>query len=626
MAKQLETSDEIAPKIRASRTKVLASGLEFDPKRYEYNDSWVPNDPIKNPIGIHSTQELIEALKHHKESGVDVDARVLVRDSAGNYGIKRLNREKFLEATSQRVNSKRLKESIDGFGTYADGAGGYGSDLVGHDYTPLLGGPFNKQLYYRDYLRMHSASYFAWNNDPVAHALVNINSDFVLGKGFKVDCDDEKALMLWNVFAKANNIDNMMAHIERETEIYGETMIWKLPFGQSRIVQNPVSGDLIPYGLIPRVRVIDPSVFIDYTTHPEDIDRVLFYTWLAPTQYQIYSDGVQPTSKFIYQQIPADQIIHYKFNVVSNEKRGRSSYFPSLGYMKRLRDTANYRVIALQKAAAWCIDTEIQGDDQDINNYIQSQQELGPIAPAGSEFVHTAAVKRTYLGGQGLSHGQDESFSELLSLICMPFGIPVSYLGTHLSGGGTRASALVATEPVTKRFESKRLRIQRVIEDLWDYVMGLAGYEAKCEVIFSELITHDRSAKLKDLGYAQTMGWFSQDRVATMAAEEFDVENFDYQEEKQTIQTENQEIYIPPTQFNPLSTPGKTVTPPAPGSPAGTAQPSNNAGSPQAKAQVGQQTPPAKPTAPQNASSNPAKPSGLSGAEKRQVKRNDMNV
>lgn len=622
MADLVKQHDENSPQSLA-RTAVLERGA-FDPEKYEYSDSWVENDPIRNPIGIHSVPELITALSNHRESKVDVDARVLVRDRGGNWGVRRLNRDQFLESSKQRSNSKSLKESIDGFAIDDVGGVGFGSDLVGRDFTPLLGGPFYKQLYYRDYLRMHSAAYFAWNNDPVIHALVNIGGDFVLGKGFTVDCKDESALIAWDAFAKVNNLSHQIDMIEREGEIYGEFMIWKLPGGMTQIVQRPQPGDKIPIGLIPRIRVVDPSVFIDITTHPEDIDRVLFYTWLAPTQYQIYTDGRQPTSKFIFQQIPASQILHYKFNVVSNEKRGRSTYFSALGYSKRLRDLANYKVIALQKAAAWAIDTTIEGNLQDVNDYMASQRALGSIPNAGSEFVHTKSVSRQYLGGQPKSSGTDDTFAELISLTCMPFGIPVNYLGTHLHSGSSRASALVATEPVTKRFERKRLRIQRVIQDLWSwYINETLGYTANCEVIFPELITHDRSAKLKDLGYVQTMGWFTQDRVATMAAEEFDVEDFDYKDEIQKIKTEGEEIYIPPTQFNPLSTPGKVVQPPPPGS-GTTGSQGNSPGAPAAKAQTGQQ--PKNPTAPQNTSNNPAKPSGVTGEEKRQVKRNDLNV
>src|SRR5260221_312108 len=67
-------------------------------------------------------------------------------------------------------------------------------------------------------------------------------------------------------------------------------------------------GQEVPTGIIPRMRLIDPSVIWDIITYPEDITRVLAYVWVAPTQYQIYTAPGISTLKFIYQQIPSDQV------------------------------------------------------------------------------------------------------------------------------------------------------------------------------------------------------------------------------------------------------------------------------------------------------------------------------
>lgn len=540
------------PKIKRQRVDLLRNGLEFDPKRFEYKEDWVP---AKSFLETHSTAEMIEAMR--KDPKIQLEARVcgMTRDGRA---MTKMNRDQFLEA-AKRKDSKRLRESVDGWGS-----DGYGVDtgvVGGKDFTPLLGGPFNKQLYYRDYLRMISACFFAYHHDPVARATVSIMIDFTLGRGFKLQAEKPAAQALWNAFVEANRFHEQMDHCAIETSIYGENMWWWLPSHDARISFNPVAGEKIPKALIPRIRLIDPSNIAEIITVPEDIMMgVLYYVWLAPTQYQMYTRDNQPSSKFIYTQIPADQIVHNKINSVSNEKRGRSDYFPALGYMKRLRDGIDYALVGQQKAAAWCIDTTVEGDDTDFDDYIQSQKALGSIPTAGSEFVHTAAIKREYLSNSATRAGGDPPvFTWSLSMAAMAAGIPISYYGTHLQGGSSRASALVSVEPVTKRFERRQLFYERTIRKIFDQLMEKFGMESACEVIFPELITNDRSAMLRDLSLAQNNSWISHERAANIAAKELDADNFNYQKELDDIKRDDETLGLSPsmTVQSPLTTPGK---------------------------------------------------------------------
>lgn len=553
----ISTARESTPS-KGKRINLLRNGLIFDESKYEYKEDFVPAKPDQ-PLEAHTTMEMVECMR--KNPKIQLEARVLGTTANGDRTMTKMNRDQFLEAVKGR-DSKRLRESMDAF-SYSDpgysyGNGGNTGGLIGRDFTPLLGGPFNKQLYYQDYLRMISTCFFAYHHDPVARDIVSIITDFTVGRGFKLTTNNEKAQILWDAFADANDIDQQMDYAATELSIYGENMWWWLPDNQTRISFNPMQGEKVPHGILPRVRLIDPSNIAEIVTVPEDmIKGVLYYVWLAPTQYQMWTDGKQPATKFIYTQIPADQIMHFKINTVSNEKRGRSDYFPALGYMKRLRDSVNYSLVAQQKASAWCVDTTIQGNDEDIAQYIADQQALGPIPPAGSEFVHTDSIKREYVSNAATGKASDSpTFSWCLSMICMSSGIPLSYLGTHLSGGNTRASALVTTEPVAKRFERRRNVYERMIHGLFDGLMARFGMSAECEITFPELITQDRSAKLRDLMLAQNSGWLSKSRVAEIAAKEFDIEDYDFPTEQALMDKEGGEV-TSPTSTSPLTTPAK---------------------------------------------------------------------
>lgn len=514
-----ELTDEL------ERARVLKNGLQLNLETYEYDDRFVPATGDKD---VHTTQELISLLERRQD--IDIDARVLCKEKGSNrIATKRVGRDEFLYASK----SQSLKES-DFFGTDCSFDGGA---RVGSDFIPLLSGPFNKQLYYYDYLRMHAASFHAYHHDPIAHRIVHIIRDFSLGRGWRVDCKNPLGLALWRAFEDVNNLYDLMHYASDELSIYGEVLLWELPNLETKIGYRLPPGERVPRGMIPRVRLIDPSVIWEVVTYPEDISRVLYYQWVAPTQYQTYTAPGVPSTKFIFQQIPGDQVMHFKSNCVSNEKRGRSILFPVLGYMKRLRDSVNWSIIGMQKASAWSIDTKIEGSQADIDAYIADQQALGTIPEAGSEFVHTAKITREYLSnGASGRGGASSAFDWALSMIAAGTGIPINYLGTHLSGGQTRASAIVATEPVAKLFETRQLKLEMILKAMSVRLFERFGIDAEIEVTFPTVAEQDRTAKIRDLYTAQEAGWISKRRAATIGAKELGVTEYEYDEEQEEIE------------------------------------------------------------------------------------------
>lgn len=546
--------DKVQREYGKFRSYRLARGLHYKTKDYEYDSTFVPATSMHD---IHTTPELVHFAEKNKN--ISIDARVLVVKQDGSWGYKRYDKARYLAAfkeNKRRTFTKKLRES---FGEDFDTAAFSGK--VGQDFVPLLAGPFYKQLYYHDYLRMHSLAFHAYHHDPVGKRTVHIMRDFTLGRGFRVDFEDPKAQALWEAFSQVNDLEHLMEQIAVEISIYGEVFVWTLPNNQTGIEYNVRPGQEVPRGILPRVRLIDPSVIWEIVTYPEDIKRVLYYQWVAPTQYQIYTGSDQgsavPGMKFITQQVPAAQVRHFKTNSVSNEKRGRSDLFPALGYMKRLRDNISYSSIALLKAAAWSIDTTIEGDDNDISNYIKGQT-TDEFQEAGSEFVHSNLIKREYIGNTaGRAGGNDAGLDWSLSACAMAMGIPIDYYGTHLSGGSTKAAALVSTEPVAKMFESRQGIYKRIIEalakDLLDkFADGLGIENRDLEITFPEIVVQDRTAKLNDLAVAESRGWISKKRAAEIAAKELAIDDFSYEEEK--VDIDAQEPTVTPLS-SPLSAP-----------------------------------------------------------------------
>lgn len=516
-----------ADKPRPEQMRVLKPRVDD----YEIDDRF--EESAKN---VRTTQELMALLESNPK--VDIEARVLC-ESGGKVGIKRLNRQQFIEGWKRAQGHKwNLRE----WDNWSSGDSFNSGNEVGKDYIPLLGGPFHKQLYNYDYLKMHGLAFYAYHHDPIAKFIVDTTRDFVLGRGFRIDIDDPKALALWRVFEEAIDFETLVDQITTEIAIYGEVMIWKLPKNETKISYQLQPGQEPPKGVMPRFRLIDPSVIWEIVTYPEDITRVLYYQWVAPTQYQIYTGSDKgrpvPSTKFIFQQIPSDEVLHFKINSVSNEKRGRSDLFPVLGYLKRLRDSVNYSVIGMQKASAWSIDTKVEGSQSDVDNYTAAINAMGEVAPPGSEFVHTAKITREYLSNGATSKGiggQGSAFDWCLNMIAIGSRYPTSYFGTHQIGGGTRAGALVATEPVAKFLEARQKLISRIIKAIGKKMFADFGMNPNIEVTFPEIAVQDRSAKIKDVVLAETQGYISHERAATITAKELDIDEYEYEEEMTAV-------------------------------------------------------------------------------------------
>ena len=539
---------------------VLAGEATFDPKTYQYDDSFKPGNPSRFG-SVHTVPELMACLETQRDveaSGIFLEAN---RDGVYRYRNFK-NKAQIQEAWKKNSRLQRLREARF-HENYFQGAGS-NAGLVGDDFVPLLGGPFNKQPYLTDYLAAHAYCFHEYHHHPLARAIIHITRDFVLGRGFRIDSDDEKALAIWHAFAEVNRFDELMEDLVKEGSTYGENLIWWLPQNQVYIGYKDRPGQEPQMGLLPRIRLIDPSTCWEIVTYPEDITRVLYYQLVFPTQYQIFQgrDAGEPVpgSKFVMQQLPPSDVMHFKYNCMSNEKRGRSDLFPVLGYLKWVRDAVNYKLIALKKQAAWTEDIIVEGSQVDVDNLSQALKSLGEFEPAGSRFIHTNKITRQYLTSAVGSAGRDESILEGISMIAAGVQIPVSYFGLSISSGQTKASAIVGTEPVAKKMERRQQEVTRIIRAIWTKLQNEYGVKgAECEITFPEIITQDRSAAIKDIKFIEDCGYISRETAAPLAAKEFDLEKYDWDQEKEKIAAEESPP-IEPTLVSPLTAPGATAS------------------------------------------------------------------
>lgn len=394
---------------------------------------------------------------------------------------------------------------------------------IKHEYTPLLGTPFFKQMYLYDRLLMHSKTFWYKNYSGPAKLIINIIRNFVIGEGFSISCDDDKAVKAWEAYEKRGQIQEKVRVWCDEATFDGNLMIEK-KFRPDGIVHES----------------IDTSTIWEIVTDPENISDVKYYHQQYPTQWQLFGTKDAPITKYIIRQIPPDLVHHIKFNVTSWEKFGRSELLAALLYLKYFDDYIGFKLQRTKSEAAYFWDVLVKGDQGAINEYIQSTISLVDITP-GSENVHNEAIERKAVM-PSLSHtGSDDVAKWILSYIFMSVGIPTSYAGTLESTGSSRASALVSTEPVTKAMEEKRNKIEDLLHRIWEDVMVDAGLDPETDVEFNfpELIVEDRSKKIQDLVTAHNNLVISHQTMSEIMAKELNISTYDYDDEQKEISDEN---------------------------------------------------------------------------------------
>jgi hypothetical protein len=302
----------------------------------------------------------------------------------------------------------------------------------------------------------NSKAFEAYNHNPVARRVVNITRDFIFGHGLDHVSTSSDVDEVWTEFVERTDFYNLLADtIYTDLSWAGEMMFeWY---------------DNDPFKGATDFRMIDPSTVWEIVTDPEDIFNVYYYYQSYETAMQQYVTGNIPSTKYIIRQIPANRVTHIKINSSMYEKRGRSDLFPNLGWVKRLKDLMNARVIKGQLEAAFVWDVEVLSGDA---NVAAVGLKLPDPYKAGSTFVHNKNIKLTPVSSSLKGNEQEPDVENLITLIALGGNIPKEFLGQTSRGG--RGGQLLSSEPGTKWFERRQVLIDRIVHTVANRVIGNA--------------------------------------------------------------------------------------------------------------------------------------------------------
>ncbi|MBL0233231.1 MAG: hypothetical protein IPQ08_06160 [Chitinophagaceae bacterium] len=508
------------------------------------------NSPVPNRV--------LEFINKVKEGAADIEidsnSKILVFNEFGNKKWAKVNNKEdlkkaILESEAAQDRALSLKESslqkmmkklssarediFGGFGfsddTSADSGLSTGGPGLGRDeYTPLFSGYFYKQMYLYDYQLMNSQAFWFKNFSPLAKCTIQMTTNFVIGEGYSVSIKNPKAKKAWEAYEERSGIKQKLKVWCDELSTFGDLFIKRVPTPKGI---NHIS--------------IEPSTVWEIVTDPENIQDVKFYWQMYNTQYQLIGDKKTPVSKYVMNHIPPEQIIHQKINCTSFEKRGRSDLLSGIYYLKMFDKYIQAKLGRAISEMSYYWDVTIEGDAGDVDSYISTNSSISDVPP-GSENVHNKALTRVPLAPSLSPASNDETAKYISSMYCVSVNIPYSWLATADSGGETKASAVVKTEPVIRKMTSRRKHIEEILNIIFEDVMIENGLDPKSEREFNfpDMVVDDRSKKIADLIVVQQQGYLSKKSAGNIISQQLDITSYDYDIELTQIKKDSQNEFL----------------------------------------------------------------------------------
>src|SRR5579859_2899410 len=225
---------------------------------------------------------------------------------------------------------------------------------------------YQKDVIPSTYLEIHNQCYEAYNANPLAFAIIEITTSFVLGKGMKVVAKTPTVQKVIDRFWNDQKMDSRVYDICTELALYGEIFV--------RFFINKYDGTVA-------IRMIDPSIVDQVETDPDDIEHQLRIhrrpIGPSPTQTMDAVSGTldhqaltgqnpgDPTMAGVWFDIGSEnnQVMHYSINKVSNAKRGKSDLATLLPWLRRYKDWLTDRVRINKYKGAFLWDVKLTGAD-----------------------------------------------------------------------------------------------------------------------------------------------------------------------------------------------------------------------------------------------------------------------
>jgi hypothetical protein len=319
-------------------------------------------------------------------------------------------------------------------------------DLAAEDrgWRPLAAIP-PREVPHRTLLDRLHASAEAYRENPLAFRVVELTTDYVLGRGIRLRSPDPAVQQFvdawWN--HPQNRLPVRQFELCTELTLAGELFL--------ALHRNPYDGMTylrpVPAALIDRIE-----------TDPDDAETELRYHQLpTPAEGGL---GSPPTREGRWWD--ASDLRHYAINRLPGALRGQGDLFPLLPWLARYREwlTDRLRINRFKGAFIW----EVELRTTDRRAALARQAELAVPPNPGSVLVHDQTESWRAVQPNIAAQDAEPDGRALRLMIAAGAGLPLHFLAE--AEGSNRATAAEMGGPTLRHFERRQLYLGWVFADL----------------------------------------------------------------------------------------------------------------------------------------------------------------
>lgn len=399
---------------------------------------------------------------------------------------------------------------------------------------------YQKDLIPSTYLEIHNQVYEAYNANPLAFAIIELTTSFVLGEGVTISANNKRVQQVINTFwdNPENRMDERVYSLCTELALYGEQFI--------HFFVNKYDGSVI-------IRQIDPSLIDQIETDPQDVEKHIQYHRRPIGQTMSATSGDPPGVEISGKEIDnqgtwfeaGSEVCHVAINKVSNAKRGKSDLATLLPWLRRYKDWLTDRVRINKFKTAFMWDVCLTGADKKTID--RKKMEYSNAPEPGSVLIHGegekwSAVEPKIAGADASSDGR-----AIKLMVAVGASLPEHYLSD--GDNGNRATAGAMSLPTLLKFKRRQRIIRYMLTIIIDRVISEAQRVGKIgprvdtsyNVLFPEIdsgehgtLAHAASTIVSALTAAKAQGWVS-DETAMKMLFEYCGEEIDIHEEREKI-------------------------------------------------------------------------------------------
>lgn len=352
----------------------------------------------------------------------------------------------WLKRRKQSKSNDRLRESL--FSPF-----GYTFQDEDQGFRRIGGRNVDRDLDQLSHEKSLKLAYYQYMTNPTARRIVQLTTDFVIGKGMTVVAENEAVQETIDKFWETNDMDQKIHTRALELALYGE-QLWPVWVGKN---------GLVTLGSIDPLRV---SEVIVNQHNVEDIQGVVVHSVeqgavvpkLMPVISKERSGFSEHFGSFKYEREPEEGdpngVFFFRVNAVSNATRGTSDLLPILDWL----DAADQFLWGLLERAAlagmllWDVTVEDQ-NGQKVAEYAAKVKNEGGIKP-GTVKIHDQSIKWDLRVPNFGSSEHKEAWELIRQQILAGAGLPEHWI--FEGGNVNRASAAEMNEPVLRRLRTRQ--------------------------------------------------------------------------------------------------------------------------------------------------------------------------